>query len=484
MILPNRYTRFLRLPNLLLLLVSGIFLSGTLSGCSKPQSLLEKVQAKGELVIVTLNDATSYSRDPDGESGFEFDLATLFAEQLKVKLTVQTVDTLDDLLGVIASGKADLAAAGLSITPARKELVRFGPIYQEVIPYVVYREGAEIPKDIADLQNKQIEVVANSAHAEQLRQLKIKYPDLTWEEQESGSSDELLYLVWENVLDYTIADSTQFQINQPQFPELRAGIPISDGEKIAWAFPLTEDTSLYEAAKVFFAQSKQDGSLSQLVDRYYSHVSEFDYVGTKRFVFHIRERLSLYEDFFQDAAAKYGLDWQLLAAIAYQESHWTIDTVSPTGVRGIMMLTESTANHLGVEDRLDPKSSIFGGAKYFSRLYQQISDKTLEPDRTWLALAAYNMGLKHLEDARDLTRKRNANPDSWLDVKKTLPLLSQKKIFKKTKYGFTRGTEAIKYVENVRGYYDHLKKIEQQKYPLQAQRINATSIFVGLNRSF
>jgi len=159
---------------------------------------------------------------------------------------------------------------------------------------------------------------------------------------------------------------------------------------------------------------------------------------------------------FKAAAKKYHIDWRLLAAIGYQESHWNPKAISPTGVRGIMMLTRKTATELGV-NRLDPASSIEGGAKYYSQILNKMNPDIPQPDRSWLAMAAYNIGYYHLQDARRITRLRKQNPNYWLDVKKSLPLLTQKKWYSKTRYGYARGYEPVQYVENIRSYYDILK---------------------------
>jgi membrane-bound lytic murein transglycosylase F len=159
---------------------------------------------------------------------------------------------------------------------------------------------------------------------------------------------------------------------------------------------------------------------------------------------------------FKAEANKYNIDWRLLAAIGYQESHWRSEAVSPTGVKGLMMLTKKTAKQLGIKDRTDPAQSIAGGALYFKQRLKKIASHIQEPDRTWFALASYNVGFGHLKDAQKLTKNNQGNPDKWMDVRKTLPLLSQKKWYKQTRYGYARGKEPVRYVENIRSYYDLL----------------------------
>ena len=182
----------------------------------------------------------------------------------------------------------------------------------------------------------------------------------------------------------------------------------------------------------------------------------FDYIQARVFIEHIETRLPQYRHWFREAAAEIGVDWRLLAAVGYQESHWDPAATSPTGVRGLMMLTEETARSLNVADRLDPRASIFGGARYFVWIRNQIPARILEPDRTWFTLAAYNVGMGHLEDARILTQMHGKNPDSWNDVREHLPLLTQAKWYSRVKRGYARGWEPVRYVENIRGYMDIL----------------------------
>jgi membrane-bound lytic murein transglycosylase F len=129
-----------------------------------------------------------------------------------------------------------------------------------------------------------------------------------------------------------------------------------------------------------------------------------------------------------------------------------------------MMLTKVTASELGVNERSDPVESIRGGALYLSRLMKKVPKRIQEPDRSWLALAAYNIGYGHLEDARKITQSRGGNPDSWKDVKEYLPLLRKRKWHNKTKHGYARGNEAVHYVENIRNYYAILSwQLEKEK---------------------
>ena len=450
-------------------IAAAIILSLSLSTCHRTPSLLEQIQQQNQLIVITRNSSTTYFEGPDGPTGFEYELAKRFADYIGVELHIVVPPNFNDILPLIALGDAHIAAAGLTITDKRKEKVRFGPVYNTITSQLVYRSGSVRPKSLADL-NGTLEVIAGSSQEERLEELKHQYPNLKWQSNTGQDGEELLAMVWQQLIDYTVVKSSELSVNRHFYPELSPAFDLAEPESIAWAFPKSSDDSLYMAAVTFFNKIKRNGTLAQLIERYFGHVEDFDYVGTRRYQAHVEQRLPSYKDLFIEAGATVGMDWRLLAAIGYQESHWDPDAVSPTGVRGLMMLTQDAARELGIEDRDDPEQSIRGGAEYLSRMRENISDRVPEPDRTWFALAAYNVGLGHLEDARILTVKNKGDPDKWLDVKKNLPLLSKEKWFQQTRHGYARGREPVRYVENIRTYYDILVWLTEQNAPATTVR--------------
>ena len=206
----------------------------------------------------------------------------------------------------------------------------------------------------------------------------------------------------------------------------------------------------------WFDDMQSSGELRRLLDKYYGFVEVFDYVDIRTFIRRIEKRLPKYEPLFRTAAGRHDMDWTLLAAQSYQESHWNPKARSPTGVRGMMMLTQNTARELGVKSRIDAKQSIEGGAKYLTRLRERLPESVTGPDRTWLALAAYNIGMGHLYDARQLARELGHDPDRWSELAQVLPLLAQKRYYRQLKHGYARGYEPVRYVAQIRNYHDIL----------------------------
>ena len=423
-------------------------------------SLVEQIKNKGQLVVVTRNSPTTYFESADGPTGLEYEMVKMFANELGVELTLVIPDSLSDLLNKISSNAIHIAAAGLTITKDREKIFRFGPAYQEITEQLIYNVTNKRPKNLSRLDGT-LEVVANSSHEERLKYLKVLTKDLSWKSNHEVESEELLQMVSDNMIEYTIADSNELALHQRFLINLRVAFDISEPQHLAWALPKTDDNSLFLEVHKFFKKIKANGKLTRLIERNYGHVEDFDYVGTKIFMRHIEKRLSKYQAFFENAAKEQDVDWRLIAAMGYQESHWNPGAMSPTGVRGIMMLTLKTAKEMNIKNRLDPESSISGGAKYFKKTLDRMDKNITEPDRTWMAMAAYNIGYGHMQDAREITGKLKKNPSLWVDVKQALPLLAKSKWYKQTRYGYARGWEPVRYVENIRSYYDILKWVDE-----------------------
>ncbi len=444
-------------------LLSSLLLILLLAACSIPAPLVERIKASGELRVVTRNSGTTLYEGPEGLTGFEYDLVTLFAEDLGVKPHFIIPKRFDDLLPTVISGEAQLAAAGLTVTPDRESEIRFGPPYQEITQQVIYRQGSTRPRKVEDLYEGKLVVLAGSSHEEELIHLKESHPQLTWESRADLESAELMQMVLDREIDYTIADSNEFAVTRRFMPNLGVAFDLTDPQPLAWAMAHAEDGSLYHAMVDFFNRITEDGTLDELIERYYGHIGRLNFVELKTFIKHYEKRLPKYKDHFKEAAAESGIDWLTLAAIGYQESHWNPRAKSPTGVRGIMMLTLDTAKQVGIESRLDPRQSILGGAKYLRYIEDRLPERIQEPDRLWLTLAGYNVGFGHLEDARVLTEHLGDNPDKWVDVKKHLPKLSLKKWYSGLKHGYARGNEPVNYVDNIRAYLELLRWQERRR---------------------
>ncbi len=438
-------------------LPSTVLVALLVGTCSSPPPLVEQVERLGELRGVTRNTPTTNYLGEDGPAGPEYDLVRGLADELGVELAIYTVDSVAEVVPYLLSGDVHMAAAGLSATDSRREYIDFGHPYNSVDMHLVYRLGTGRPREVADIAGRRIEVVANSSHSEMMAALAQAYPGIEYSENADLEVRDLLEKVALGEIDLTIADSTAFNIQRHFYPDLRVALDLELDDPLAWAFRKDDGHSLLKVADDYLIRAGRAGTLAQVHDRYYGHAEKFDYVGTRAFIRHFESRLPRYRELFEEAGRENNVDWRLLAAIGYQESHWRPHAVSPTGVRGIMMLTQATAAFLDVEDRLDPESSISGGARYFALQLERFADDVPEPDRTWLALAAYNVGYNHVIDARQIVEWQGGDPDTWVDVAKTLPLLAQRKWYSRVEYGYARGWEPVLYVNNVRRYYNIMR---------------------------
>jgi membrane-bound lytic murein transglycosylase F len=428
-----------------------------LATCAQPPGVLEQVLEAGELRVVTRNSPDAYYLGSHGPEGPAYELAAEFADHLGVALRLYTVRTREAAIQEVAAGRAHVAAAGLSTGVELPPGAHFGPGYQRVREHLVYRRRDRRPATVQDAGRGQIQVAAGSVHQRTLEELRLQHPDLPWIERADSDTEEVLADVSRGSAQYTLASSTEFALNRIVHPELAIALDLSPERAIAWVVSTSaHDRSLLDRVNAFFAGARADGVIARLLDRYYGDRDQFDYLFSRNFLQHVEQRLPRYLAWFQEAAAKYQLDWRLLAAMGYQESKWDPGAVSFTGVRGLMQLTEDTAEMMRAGDRHDARTSIFGGARYLARMLATVPDRITEPDRTWFAVASYNVGYGHVEDARILAQQHGRNPDRWEDVREFLPLLSQERWYTRTRRGYARGWEPVRYVDNVQAYLNIL----------------------------
>ena len=432
-------------------------------------NLLDSVYQDNTLRIATRNGPTTYYREQAEMRGFEYDLAQRFAARLGVELEVISVDNLQDLFTTTRLGGVHLAAAGIADTPKRRDILAFSEPYYMVDTVVVYRAGEPKPRRAEDLIDKSIAVIANSSHAEALNHLQQQHPTLLWDELQRLESIDFLEMVRDFHYDYALIDSNEFSINRELFPSLSVGMSIGEPQPLAWAVMKGRASeSLLEQINQFIQQQQSDGTLDQLIAEYFDPSNDMSRGSAQTFTKRVENVLPKYRDMIQGVASEFNMEWHLLAAMAYQESHWDPRAKSPTGVRGMMMLTQVTAKEMGITNRLDAEQSLRGGLKYFKKIIDRLPERITEPDRTNLALAAYNVGFGHLEDARIITQRQGKNPDLWQDVKEHLPLLQKRRWYSKTKFGYARGQEPVDYVTNIRRFesYLHWHEVSEQNRQL------------------
>ncbi|HEX7775114.1 MAG TPA: membrane-bound lytic murein transglycosylase MltF [Parvibaculum sp.] len=418
---------------------------------------LDAIKASGHLVVLTRVAPTTYYLGTDGQTGFEYEMTQELGKALGVKVDYRIYKTEAEIVAALAASKGQLAAAGLAATEARRKAFAAGPDYQPVRQLVICNRGVSLPKEPKDLAGLKIAVSEGTAGGDAALALVGKVDGL-FVGPTHEPVEKLLEVVASGQLDCTVANTLELQVNNPYYPELVEAFPLTGEQPLAWfAAPGSEDLAKY--LKTWMAGMAKKGTEADLAKRFFGFLPAFDYVDVSAFQDAVVDTLPDYEKAMRDAARDTGLPWQVIAAVAYQESHWDPDARSHTGVRGIMMLTEDTADNLGGVDRLDPVESIYAGARYIADLKSRLPDTVKDPDRLWFALAAYNMGFAHLMDARALAGRLGLDKDRWSDMRRVLPLLQQPEQAGVLKYGPAKSGQALRFVQQVRAYQHILEAI-------------------------
>ncbi|NOU01387.1 MAG: membrane-bound lytic murein transglycosylase MltF [Gallionella sp.] len=434
--------------------IASLFFGLLLSGCDTSH-ITPAAWTTGKLVVIVPETVQG------AEAEFERELAHLLTDALHTQLELMPMQQ-ESIQASLQAHQAHLAAASLR-NESNSNLIHFGPVYQIVREQIVCNASKPLPKSWADLTISNLAALAGSSQEVALKEAQKNSPTLQWQTRHKLTAEALLTEVSEGKLDCAAVNERQLADASNYHTNLTAVFDIAPPSKLAWGFPSDADPELLKQVDKFFARIRKDGTLNRLLDRYYGHNNRLTKIDAAAFITAANNVLPHYREMFEEAASISGEDWHLLAALAYQESQWDPFATSFTNVRGMMMLTEETADRMQLSNRLDARENIIAGAKYLSVIKESIPDRIQEPDRTWLALAAYNQGLGHLEDARVLTSRAKQNPDSWADVKKWMAQLNQPEVYDTVKHGYARGGEAVILVENIRNYHDMLKRIEPEE---------------------
>ena len=441
-----------------LALAAVVMLLSVLPGCGKfeppaifERSALSEIRARGELRVVTLNLPTCYYYGAQGTEGLEFDLATAYAAYLGVKLHMYPVANEHALQAELASGRADIAAASLTSTPEWSRVADAADPYTLIPQLVVYHRNGTKPRDTLQLESARLAVRAGTPQERILERLKSTVaPTLKWEETAPSVADPIED-VDSGQADYAITDEREFSFAHHLYPNVLVGFALPEKRPVQWMVRHGAP-GLLASVNTFFHDLAASGRLPQLVQESSGDTRPFAYEESREFQGHVNDRLPHFRPWFEAAAAQSGIDWRLLAAVGYQESKWDPRAASDEGAVGVMMLTADTAQAMGIKDRTDPAQSIAAGARYLAQVREMIPERIAEPDRTWLTIAAYNVGFGHLEDARIIAQAHGKNPDSWADVREQLPLLAQERWYDRAKRGYARGWEPVQFVDRIQRY--------------------------------
>ncbi len=442
---------------------SIFWLNSKFSPSQKTQ--FDAILHNGELRVSTINSSDTYYLSNNQPSGFEYELISAFADSIGVTLKLSIREDSQQLVDDIKSRDSHISIPGRARLASQSDSIKSSTSYNTNQSVVIYREtrGIKYPRGVENLLKRSIIVTSNSLQELQMLSQQATYPNLSWMNTDTLTIYEILERVLAKEIDIAVISQKDFEAIGPFFPGLKVAFKLSDPTPIKWQLANKKDLSLVNAANQFLSSDSTKALIAKLEDKYYKNNNPLNLFDTLTFKRDFNQRLPDIEGYFKQAAKDTNVDWLLLAAIAYQESHWNPKAVSSTGVKGIMMLTKAAAKEVKVTDRTDPKQSIFGGAQYLQNVKKKIPKRIQDPDRTFLALAGYNTGFGHLEDARILAKRAGLNPDKWKNVSKMLPLLTKAKYYSTVKHGYARGYEPVTYVKNIRRYLTILKWEKEQQ---------------------
>lgn len=446
---------FRRITVVLFWVVLGITIAG-IYDFRRSRSSLWRIQRQGKIILLTENNANSYYIYKETPMGFEYDLAKAFADYLGVSLEVRTPGW-NNLFSALEQREGDFIAAGMTRTRKRERLADFSDRYLAVRQHLIVHKTERNVKTMKDLAGRTLHVREGTTYQQRLEELRADGIDLQLVLHKNTPTEELIEKVARREIAMTVADSTIAMLNRRYYPDIRIAFPIEEEQHLAWAVR-RGDRGLKNAINRFFDESMETGAFIKIYNRYYTAVETFDYAEIKRFHQRLYSRLPQFRNTIERESDRHGFDWQMIAAVIYQESHFDPYAQSPTNAKGLMQLTQATSDEMGVTDRFDSEQNIAGGVAYLAKLVERFDD--IEDPRTRLifALASYNIGYGHVRDAQQIAQEQGLDPTRWQSLKNALPLLRNRAYYEKTTYGYARGTDPVRYVERILTYYDILKQ--------------------------
>lgn len=435
---------------------------------------LEAIKRHGKLRAVTNYSATSYFLYRGQPMGFEYELLERFAEYLDVELEMQVADDIDSLTDELKKGNADLLAFGLTITQDRKEEVAFTDYLYLAKQVLVQRKPKgwrkmrwsavqkELVHDAIELIGDTVSVRQGSSYFHRLQNLSEEIGGDIVIDTLPGhlSTDRIIQMVVDGEIKYTVADDNIASINASYYPSLNIDVPISFSQRVAWATRF-DSPELREAANAWIAEMKDKVDYYVIFNKYFKNKRNFRKRVNSEFYSLKKDKISPYDDLIKKNADRIGWDWRLLASLIYQESRFKVKAVSWAQARGLMQLMPETAEELGVEDRTDPAQNLYGGSRYLEQMWGNFEAVDDSIQRLKFAMAAFNCGLGHVQDAQRLAEAKERDPHVWDDhVEDMVLALSYPEGYNHAvvKFGYVRGVEPYTYVEQIFARYAHYRQ--------------------------
>ncbi len=435
----------------------------------------DEITERGVIRAITSYSPVSYFIYRGQPMGYEYELLNVFAERHGLELDIIVARDLDEMIDMLNKGEGDLIAYGMTITRARRDMVTFTRPFNTTRQVLVQRKPdgwrqmrlheieREMLRSPEDLAGKSVMVRRASSYLERLRNLEDEIgEDIDIIEAVPGlTTEQLIRMVAEREIDYTISDENIARLNRAYFPILDIETPVSLPQRTAWAVRSNSDMML-EELNDWLAEYQRDSEFYVIYNKYFENTRAYRTRLSSELLFSEGGKISNYDDIIQNYAEEIGWDWLLLAALIYQESQFNINARSWAGAVGLMQLMPRTARAYGANDPTDPVESIRAGTAFIEWLQNYWQDE-IEDDyeRKRFVIASYNVGQGHVQDARRLAREFGADPDVWDEVAVYMEKKSYEEYYNHevVRYGYARGIEPVRYVNSIMYVYQHYRSM-------------------------
>jgi len=430
---------------------------------------LDQIILKGTLKAIVDNSSTSYFIYKGQPMGYEYELLSLLANELGLKLELIITSNIDEAFEKLNSGEGDIIAYTLTVTKDRRKKVAFTKSHYTVRQVLVQMKPDnwrnmklhEIEKLLirnqVSLIGKEVHVRGSSSYLDRLRNLsnEIGGDIIILEDQLNLETEALIKMVAQGEIKYTIADEDVAMVNATYYPDIDIQTPISFPQQIAWALRRNAK-QLKDTIDWWIDKMKRGPVYNVIYTKYFKSPRTTKLLAQSNYASFSGDNLSPYDDLIKVAADSLGWDWRLFASMAYQESKFDANVISWAGARGLMQMMPATGLDYGANDLLNPEQNISAAVKYLKYLNHTWKDRVAHhSELIKFVLASYNVGVGHVLDARALATKYGKDPELWENVEEFLLKKSQPKYFRDpiVKSGYCRGEEPVNYVKEVLNRY-------------------------------
>ena len=432
---------------------------------------LSAIKESDTINVITLYSSMSYFLYKGEPMGYEYELLKDFADAEKLKINIKIAPNINRLTEMLLNGEGDLIMYNIPITNDGK--TRWTYCGREVITQQVLVQRSNrsdtILTDVTELRGREVWVKHDTKYHDRLKNLNnelgggIIIQDIL---QDTINTEDLIELVAKGKISYTVSDDNIAQLNKTYHSNINNSLLISHPQRSSWAVQ-QNCPELAVALNLWFANRQNTERYRAIIKRYFeTSKSPAEESVRELGSLYGGGQISPYDSLFRQHASEIQKEWQLIAAVSYQESRFDTTGVSWAGAVGLMGLMPGTAKAMGidVEQRTNPEASIKAGSAYLQLMYRSFKSITNEEERIKFMLAAYNAGIGHVLDARALTRKYGKDPEIWDDnVEEYIRLKSNPEYYNDSicKHGYLRGSETVSYVKDImRRWYYYREKVQ------------------------